>query len=73
MSIQWSANTVLCAPQKEGCGAFWLEWNAKALEFCPKCGRRAQLSNVIVNFDGLPNVRKLFDPFVLVPFEEIPV
>lgn len=59
--------TVICdSADGSGCGKWWLEYDGKAREFCPGCGRRKKNGNVIINDERTPSVARLYDPHVLV-------
>jgi len=66
-------DTITCdSIDGDGCGCSWLEGDKLFRLACPRCGRAVTNGNVIVNDEGTPDVWKLDDPFVLVPFEEKP-
>ena len=66
-------DTVICdSVDGKGCGYSWLEGDKLFHFACPRCGREVRNGNVIINDERTPNVTKLDDPFILVPFEERP-
>jgi rRNA maturation endonuclease Nob1 len=60
------ANMVECL----GCHAIWVEFEGKAREVCPRCGRENHPGMVQVNSDNCPDVRGLDREGVMVIWDE---
>ncbi len=61
---------VMNAVECMGCGTVWLEYDGRAVERCPGCSRVNMWGNVTVNSERCPDVTMLYDPSLLVVWDE---